>query len=189
MCSTDSTRTLISALLVALLSAGCASLSPEERADEMAALDAMGEESLTKLIEQTPDLQAVFDEAPGYMVVDMKVTKVPIVGGGGGTGVVVDGRDGSRSYVKVKRADFGGGWGVRSYKLFVVFLDEQLFEKVESGGWKFEAGADAAAGSAALEGGTGDIDDDARYKSYTLAEGGAAATVTIRAIRMSPYLN
>ena len=178
---------LFPVLFVAFMAGGCASLSAEERAEATATLDVMGEDSLARLIEQTPGLKAVFDEAEGYMVVDMKVTKVPVVGAGSGKGVVVDKRDGSRSYVKVWRLDLGGGWGIRSYKLIIAFQDAALMKKAESGKWEFEAGAEVAAGAAGLEGGTSDV-GTAGFSSYTLSEAGASATVTIRVVRTKPYL-
>ena len=147
----------------------------------------MGEDARARLIEESPELEEVFEQALGYAVFNVKLTKVPLVGAGGGVGVVVDQRDGSRSYVKGTRLDLGGGWGVRAYKLLLAFTDEKMLAKASSGSWKFEAGAEAAAGSASAEGGTGDI-GDAGFTSYVLAEGGASATVTLRVIRMKPYL-
>jgi lipid-binding SYLF domain-containing protein len=174
-------------LALAGLCAACASLSPEELAEKRAALDAMGAESVARLIEEQPEAEAVFDEAVGYAVFDVKLTKVPVFGAGGGTGVVVDHRDGSHSYVRVSRLDIGGGWGVRAFKMLIAISDEKVLDRAESGRWKFEAGAEAAVGGASAEGGTGDVGDRS-FSSYVLAEGGASATVTLRVIRIKPYL-
>jgi len=171
-----------------LLLTACASLSNEELAEKRGALDTMGEEAVARLIEQSPELKSVFDDALGYLVADMKVTKVPVVGGGAGKGVVVDQRDGSRKYIQVARFDVGGGWGIRSYKLLMVFTDEKVMKKAASGSWNFEAGAEAAAGTASAEGSTGDVVNTKGFTSYTLSEGGASATVTARVVRVKPYL-
>ncbi len=149
--------------------------------------DAMGDDAVARLIEQTPELESVFDEAVGYAVVDMRVTKVPLVGAGGGNGVVVDKRDGSRSYVQVRRLDLGGGYGARSFKMVLAFTDGDQLEKLASGKMNFDAGAEASAGGASADGGASS-GADAGFTSYVLAEGGASATVTVRAIRIKPDL-
>jgi len=150
-------------------------------------LDRMGEDALARLLERSPELVPVFDEAVGYAVIDARLTKIPGVGYGSGKGVVVDRRDGERRYVKAWRVDIGGGLGARAYKMIFAFTDEELFEKAERGNWKFEAGVEAAVGESSAEGGTGDVGRHG-FTCYTLAEKGASATWTVRAIRLSPYL-
>ena len=56
---------------------------------------------------------------------------------------------------------------------------------MKTGKWKFSAGAEASAGSASAEGSSG---GDGPMGVYTLAEGGASATVTPRLIQLKPYL-
>ena len=176
---------MASVIAFAWLATGCATLTPTERAQKQNELDTMAEESVAALIEKDPELQSVFDDAVGYMVINMKLTKVPLVGAGGGQGVVVDKSNNKRTYVKVKRLDFGGGWGVRAFKAVFAFTDKDLLAKAAFGKWVFQGGAEASAGSASAEGSTGALSKG--FEVYTLTEAGASATVTVRVIRLKPY--
>jgi hypothetical protein len=182
-----SNRFSLLALLLAVALAACSSLSSEERDQKRSELDRMGEDALARLLERNPELVSVFDEAVGHAVIDARLTKIPGVGYGSGKGVVVDHRDGERRYVKAWRLDVGGGLGARAYKLLFAFTDEELFEKAERGSWKFGVGVEAGVGESSAEGATGD-GGKRGFTCYTLAEKGASATWTVRAIRLSPYL-
>jgi hypothetical protein len=187
MSTVQAVRFLLSTLLLGAVLAGCASLSDDELLEERSKLDRMGEDALARLLERQPELVEVFDEAVGHAVVDAKLTKIPGVGYGSGKGVVVDHRDGERRYVKAWRLDVGGGLGARAYKLLFAFTDEELFEKAERGTWKFGVGVEAGVCESSAEGATGD-GAKRGFTCYTLAEKGASATWTVRAIRLSPYL-
>jgi len=176
---------LASVIALAWLATGCATLTPSERAQKQNELNTMAAESVAALIEKDTELQSVFDAAVGYMVINMKVTKVPLVGAGGGQGVVVDKSNNKRTYVKVKRLDFGGGWGVRAFKAIFAFTDKDLLAEAASGKWAFQGGAEASVGSASAEGSTGALSKG--FEVYTLTEAGASATVTVRVIRLKPY--
>lgn len=172
-------------LIVALLS-GCAGLSPEDAAAMRSELDEMAEKAIAKLLAAKPDVSELHERSVGYMVVDKKVTKIPVFGFGGGQGVVVDRRSGKRTYLKVKRAEVGGGLGAQRFRMIVFFEDEKLVDKVTSGAWHYELGAEAGAGTsdtASTASGKGE-----GYHAFRLNEGGAAATATIRVMHARPFL-
>jgi len=169
-------------LLAALLS-GCASLSISDREE----LDRMAEQTLIQLEKKHPDLRQHLQELPGYLVVDMNVLKVPVVGGGGGQGVVVDTTSEQHTYVKVTRMEFGGGWGGRAYKVLLAFTDPELLETAKSGKWIYQMGAEASVGKKGVEGSSASLKEDKGYELYIHAEGGASATYTLRAVRLKPY--
>ena len=177
---------VITFALTALL--GCATLSPEEREAKRIELDKMGEKALATLLETKPGLREVFDKSIGYMVVDMTVTKIPMVGAGGGVGVVVDKRTNTRSYIKVTRFEVGGGLGAQKFKVIVFFNEGKLLDRVASGAWHYDAGAEAAAGSTSIEGAVTTTFSKG-YQAYKLAEGGASATITVRVAYSKPYLD
>lgn len=171
---------------VAALLFGCATLSPEERDAKRAELDVMADTTLETLLAATPEAGDVLEDSVGYMVIDMKVTKIPVFGAGKGFGVVVDRRTGSRSYLKVSRFEVGGGLGAQAFKVVVVFEEAGLLEKTAGGAWHYDAGAELAAGGSAAE---GSMQKKPRgFRAYRIAEGGAAATVTVRVARAKPYL-
>jgi hypothetical protein len=178
-------RFAVVALALAVL-AGCASLSPEEREARRAELDQMGDKAVAGLLETKPELRDVFDKSVGYVVIDMKVTKIPVFGVGGGYGVVVDKRTNTRSYINESRFEVGGGLGAQRFKVIVAFDDGKLLDRAASGAWHYQAGAEAGAGASSTEGHV--AKSDKGYHAFKIAEGGAVATVTIQIAYAKPYL-
>lgn len=147
----------------------------------------MAAKAVAELINRNPDLQPVFDNAAGYMVIDAKVTKIPVFGFGRGKGVVLNKNTGKRTYLKVTRADIGGGFGIRAFKVIAVTADENIVAEAEKGKFLFKAGAEAAAGDASAEGAAGNTREGVQI--FTLAEGGASVTFTVHVIYLQPYRN
>ena len=76
-------------VLFIILLPGCAGMTAEEQQAKRAELDEMGEITVTKLLELHPDAEEALSDSVGYTVIDMKVTKVPVLGGGSGLAVTV----------------------------------------------------------------------------------------------------
>ena len=175
----------MTSLLAILVS--CAALSPEEVEQKRHEIDAMSEAALSRLVESRPEVKQSLDQAVGVAVADMSVTKIPFVGAGGGTGVIVDRRSNARTYVKVSRFEIGGGMGVQSFKAILLVQDPKLMDEGMSGFWHFDAGADVAAGEKSAEGSVASASRG--YQVFRLADSGAIATVTVRSIRARPFLD
>ncbi len=167
--------------LLVILSA-CSSMSVSEKTEKRAELDEMAATAIAGLVKEDAMLQQEIDEALGYAVANMKVTKVPIVGAGGGEGVLVNTKTNRRIYFTVGRFDIGGGWGVRSYKILMVIKTQEILDRLDDGTWEFEAGVEASAGTVAAEGSSGAL--NAGYTVHVLSDGGASATATARVIRI-----
>lgn len=165
----------------------CAGLSPEERDARRAELDAMGEKTVATLLETQQQLREVFDNSLGYVVLDMKVTKIPVFGAGSGFGVVVDKRTNSRSYLQVSRFEVGGGIGAQRFKVVIVFQDGTLLDRAASGAWHYKSGVEVAVGTAGGKGRA--TKPDKGYQAFKLVESGAVAAVTVRVARAKPYLD
>lgn len=150
----------------------------------------MVDQSLERFYEKDSELEVQVSESLGYLLVDSKVLKIPGVGWGSGRGVIVangDDCDGSRKFVKVSRLELGAGWGARSYKLLLLIDDLKLLERLQRGTWVYALGAEASAGTAAIEGSADQVKQDREYTVHVLSDGGASATFTLRAIRVVPY--
>jgi lipid-binding SYLF domain-containing protein len=173
------------AALLTILLCGCATLSPDEREAKKIELDAMAGNTLETLFATTPQARDAIDRSLGYMVMDIKVTKVPVFGAGRGYAIVVDRRNDSRSYLEVTRFDIGGGLGAQAFKVIVVFMDAGPLEKAAGGAWHYEAGAELAAGASSSE--RPAEERSKGYQVYRIAESGAAATVTVRIARAKPF--
>lgn len=174
---------ILGSLLMLLMLSGCASLPDEERE----AIVLMADDTVRRLAEKNDELHDELNDAVGYLVVDNKVVKIPVVGAGKGKGVVVDHATGHKTFVKVTRLEIGGGWGARNYKMLMVINDPALLKKVKSGKLSWELGAEASAGKASVEGSSSQVNPDKSHEVHTLSEGGASATYTLRAIRLKPY--
>ena len=79
-----------------------------------------------------------------------------------------------------------GGWGARSYKNLVLVYDEKLFDEKKKSRFAFEAGAEVAAGTLGVDGGSGGLLNK-KIDSFMLLDGGGSATATIRVLRLSEY--
>ena len=176
---TNKSRLILLSILVSIT--GCTTMSPSEKEQKRAELDEMANTSIARLIKQDPAIQDKIDKSLAYAVADMKLTKVPIVGGGGGEGVLFDKKTSKHIYFTVSRFDLGGGWGVRSYKALFVVESQDIYDKVIDGTWEFQAGAEASAGSASAEGSSSG--QSKGFSLYVLSEAGASVTVTARVIR------
>ena len=161
---------------------GCSTMTAREKDQKRSELDVMAQTAITELIQQNPKIQKKLDDSLAYAVADMKLTKIPIVGAGGGEGVFVDKKSQQRIYFTVSRFDLGGGWGVRAYKALLVIESQEVLDKVKDGTWEFQAGAEASAGSASAEGSSSDLNKG--FSMYVLSEAGASVTVTARVIRI-----
>ena len=91
-----------------------------EKNENRGELDTMADTAIAGLIEHDANIKTEMDRSLGYAVANMKVTKIPVIGAGGGEGVIVNKKTNKRSYFTVKRLDIGGGWGARSYKILIV---------------------------------------------------------------------
>ena len=175
-------------LLLVLVSVPSAVLGADE--PDRDELDAMIDTARSTLVEHHQDIAQKLEALPGYAIIAMTTTKIPGVGTGLGYGVVIDSRTDTRSYIKVTQFEVGGGLGAQKFKAVILFKDPALLERTIKGGWHFESSADfsgtgegesQAIASVSTQSGKG-------YKVYKLAESGALATMTIRALHGKPYL-
>lgn len=167
---------------ILMLVSACSSMTVSEKQDKRLKLDEMAAMAITGLVEQDPGLQQKINDSFGYAVANMKVTKVPVVGAGGGEGVFIDNKTKKRIYFTVSRFDIGGGWGARSYKILLIIDSQEMMGRLHGGTWEFQAGVEASAGTAAAEGSSGALAQG--YTVHVLSDGGASATATARVIRI-----
>lgn len=115
----------------------CSSLSVSEIESKRNELDEMAAAAITGLVEKDSTLQQKINQSLAYAVGNMKVTKVPIVGAGGGEGVLVNKQTNKqtnqRTYFTVSRFDIGGGWGARSYKVLLIIDEQKVLNRLKGG--------------------------------------------------------
>ncbi len=169
-------------IFILVLVTGCSTMTAKEKTNKRIELDTMATKAVDSLKQKEADLQGKLDNSLAYGVANMKVTKVPMVGAGGGEGVLVIKKTQERIYFTVSRFDIGGGWGARGYKALMVFNDQKILDEWKDGKWIFEAGAEASAGSAAAQGSS--AGENKGFTMHILPEAGASATATARVIKV-----
>jgi len=176
-------KTINLILLCVFLVTACSSMTTSEKDTKRSQLDEMAQTAIAGLVEQDAALQQKIENSLGYAVANMKVTKVPVVGAGGGEGVFVNTKTNKRTYFTVSRFDIGGGWGARSYKILIVVESQAVMDRFKGGVWEFQAGVEASAGTASADGSSGAADEG--FSLHVLSDGGVSATVTARVIRIN----
>ena len=100
-------------LSCAAFTAACASPEGKTNEEQLAYYGEFEGATLAWLLEDYPDAEEMLDSAVGYTIVHQTVTKVPLVGAGGGYGMTYDRTNDERIYFRLRRLDLGAGWGVR----------------------------------------------------------------------------
>ncbi|MFA0081168.1 hypothetical protein AB4383_03960 [Vibrio breoganii] len=176
--------TRVSLLIAVFFFFGCSSLTAEQKEIERDSINEMANRTIEALIKDEPIIRQQLNDALAYGVGNMKVTKVPVIGVGGGEGVLVIKEDDDNLYFTIRRFDLGAGYGARSYKALIIINSKEIVDDWRDGEWKFEIGAEATAGSAAAEGGVDDLKGSQDFIVHILTDVGASATVTGRVVRV-----
>lgn len=169
--------------VIVFLIAGCSNLDDEQKNRKRQDVLDMAHSTVHELNEQNEKLTKPFEESLAYLVVDMKVTKIPAIGVGGGEGVLLMKAENQPIFYRVQRFDLGAGWGARSYKVLVLLNSKNIIEKLKDGHWVFDIGGEASVGTAAMEGASSGIVPE--YSVHVLSDGGVSASITARAIKIS----
>jgi lipid-binding SYLF domain-containing protein len=183
---------VISALMAMLVMTitACAGGLVGSKEEKLAYFERLESETLARLVKEQPKTEQELAQSAGYAVIEKKVVKIPMVGAGGGAGVVVEKASGKKSYLRVPELQFGAGWGGRAEKVILIFQDDEKLRDLADGVWKagIEAEAAAKAGDvgAAGGGGTGDLIKKG-FTTYVLTDAGVSATATIGVLRAQPY--
>lgn len=173
--------TITTVLALSLLGA-CATVPVDERASLRHTLDEEASELIAMLVTDNPELQRSVDDAEGYFAARISATKVPVLGGAFGIGVLFDKESGSRTYMNATRFDIGAGMGAGRFRVLILFENRQALEQFRTGTWERGAGAVSAAGT--HSGSVRRVSADG-YLVHVVSEKGAAVALTARATKFS----
>ncbi len=126
---------------------GCAGMPAEERATLRAELETSEAELLERFIQRTPELADRLDTAPGYVLAGLNRELFAAVGNVDGLAVVVDKRDGSRTFLNIRVYDVGVGLGSVDVRLLGIPDSEEALDDLKSGFWSGRLSAASMAGS------------------------------------------
>ena len=169
-------------LLLLFVGHGCTTIPVDERAEVRDEVDRAANETIKQLVALNPSIRDSIEASAGYFTGRVGTTKLPLLGGGYGLGVVFDRQAATRTYLNVTRFDLGAGLGVGGYRVLVLFENQQALESFLRNGWQSGVGAESRMGqrgtSALIGLGSG-------VTAYAVAESGTALTATARLIRLS----
>jgi hypothetical protein len=174
-------RSFIIALTFGALGA-CTTIPVDQRDEIREEVNQAGEETIARMVADDPEIQASLDGAVGYLAARISTTKLPIVGGGYGFGVLHDKENSTRTYLNVTRYDLGAGLGAGRYRALVVFDTREALERFRGGTWTLALGAESAAGTHAT-GRVTTLGDG--YSLHIISDAGAAVAITARMIDLS----
>ena len=106
---------------------------------------ALRDRTLKELIDGRPEVRDEIAKAVGYAVFDGTQLNLVLYVGASGVGILVDNKDGSETFMGMKRAGTGPGVGFKDYRQVMVFKSRALFDQFRSVGADVSASADAAA--------------------------------------------
>lgn len=166
--------------LLCLVVSGCMSPKGDTTADKKAFVNAMHDETLSRLYKEKPEARSRMNNMAGYAVFSSINTNLFLFSSASGYGQAVDRSNGRKTYMKMYQMGVGPGLGIKDYRIVFLFRDKQTFNKFVDDGWEFGGHADAAAKSTNkgdAVGGQASIDDD--IVIYTLTEAGVALQATV----------
>jgi len=140
---------MVAALCTLSLAGDKADRKAEDLAARRAKMDTVAQESLDRLMSESPGAKKLFDNAYGYAVFSNLKFALGI-SGGGGHGVAVT-KSGERTYMKMGTAGVGLGLGGRKYQVVFLFENKQVFDRFVNKGWQADTSASATAGKAGAE--------------------------------------
>jgi lipid-binding SYLF domain-containing protein len=173
-------------LVVPMLSIG---IGPSGRAlakeptkkERKAEIRSMAEETLAELYKVQPKARKVVEGSAGYAVFSNFGTKILIVGGGAGKGIVIDRKSRKETFMKMVEAQMGIGLGAKKFRQVWVFKTHKAMNDFVNTGWEFGGQATAAA-KKGDDGGAlaGAISVDMDIALYQLTDTGLEAMVSAK---------
>ena len=151
----------------------------EEGKQEKADIRKMVNETLSRLYKIQPGAKSAISKSAGYAVFNNFGTKILVVGGGTGKGILFDKKNGKEVFMKMIEAQAGLGMGVKKFSVIFVFDKQSNVDGFVNSGWEFGGQATAAA-KMGEEGGAfaGAMSVSPGVWMYQLADDGLAVELT-----------
>ena len=142
--------------VMGISSLASAGMTEKEKKAAQQDVQKMANETLNRLYKTQPKAKQAVAKAAGYAVFSNFGLKIFVAGSGQGTGLAVNNRTKSVTYMKMLEVQAGLGFGVKKFKLVWVFENQKDLNNFINSGWELggQAGASAKTGDTgrALEG-------------------------------------
>ena len=117
----------------------------EEIKQEKADIRKMVNETLNRLYKLQPGAKSAISKSAGYAVFNNFGTKILVVGGGTGKGILFNKKNGKEVFMKMIEAQAGLGMGIKKFSVIFVFDKQSNVDGFVNSGWEFGGQATAAA--------------------------------------------
>lgn len=131
---------LLAAVLALPLAAGAA--TKEERRQDVRDV---AENTLQRLYKSQPHARDAIERSAGYAVFSNFGMKIFFAGGGTGSGIAVNRKAKTETFMKMVEVQAGLGVGVKKFRLVWVFEKQSDLDRFINSGWELGAQATAAA--------------------------------------------
>ena len=151
----------------------------EEVKQKKADIRKMANETLARLYKVKPSAKKAISKSAGYAVFSNFGTKILVIGGGAGKGIVFDKKTKKETFMKMVEAQAGLGLGAKKFRLIWVFEHYKDLDGFINSGWEF-GGQTTAAAKLGDEGGAfaGAMSISPGIWLYQLTEDGLALELT-----------
>ena len=174
-------RKLTIVLLFTILSACATHIPVNEREAMREEIDTAANETIATLAKNKPEIQEELEASTGYLVARVSGTKIPLVGGGYGLGVLVDQTEDTRTYMNISGLDIGVGLGQATMRALIVIKDEETLEQFRNGKWVSSTGSTTVSGDVSSLA----LSSTGETSGYYFGESGLGASATTRLIKLS----
>lgn len=155
-----------------------AAASPDK---ERAEIREESQKILNRLYSVQPSARKLVQSSAGYATFANFGTKIFVVGGGAGKGVVVNRKTKAETFMKMVELQTGLGFGVKKFALVWVFADQSALNGFVNSGWEFGGQATAAAKYGEDGGATqGALSVSPGIWLYQLTDDGLALELTVK---------
>ncbi|HSD60145.1 MAG TPA: hypothetical protein VLC55_04760, partial [Burkholderiales bacterium] len=139
-------------LVLAALALSLAALNPlpaaakdPTKAEKQADVRKVANDTLNQLYKAQPSARKAIEGAAGYAVFSNFGMKIFFAGGGSGSGLAVDNKTKSETFMKMVEVQAGLGLGVKKFRVVWVFEKSADLNDFINSGWEFGGQATAAA--------------------------------------------
>ena len=144
-------------------------------------------ETLDDLYAKVPESESKMEQAVGYGVFKNMGAAFLIGGGANGFGTITDKESGEETYMRAASGSLGFGFGIKNYRLVILFYDPAVMNNFVNTGWDFGANASATLKS---EGEGGDATGKGTFKRsmdiYEFTKEGIFLRADLNATRFWP---
>lgn len=148
MTKTLTRRNILAAgLAVAASTLAPAAFAKPSKAEQQADVRKMAQDTLNRLYKSQPGAKASIENAAGYAVFSNFGMKIFFAGGGSGSGIAVNNRAKTETFMKMVEIQAGLGIGVKKFRLVWVFENATDLDAFINSGYELGGQATAAAKS------------------------------------------